>query len=149
MGLKDRQEFARWTVETSQEEDPIVCKSWHERLVFLRSIKSLTVERAVQRVGGMGRGKRHRGSCMSCQGSWNLSCGAVGVLESLGRRLACSCLYFCKPLWQSSKAGVLKVWSLGKIQLTACFCLKHSIATAICLCIISGCFCAPMPVLSS
>lgn len=56
MDLKDRQEFARSTVETSQEEDPVVCRSWHEGLLFLRSIKSLIVERAVQRVGGLGRG---------------------------------------------------------------------------------------------
>lgn len=60
VGLKDRQEFARWTVETFQEEDPTMCKSRHERLVLLRSIKSLTIGCASAKSRRNRQGEIHR-----------------------------------------------------------------------------------------
>lgn len=43
-------------METFQEDDVSTCTSWHERMVFLRSVKSLVVAYAMLRAGGTGRG---------------------------------------------------------------------------------------------
>lgn len=67
VGLKARQ------VETFQEGYPNMCKSWHERLAFLGSIKSLIVECAVVRVVRDRQRERHCSPYLSCQGAWNLS----------------------------------------------------------------------------
>lgn len=148
MVLKDRQEFARWTVETFQEEDPTMCKSWHERLVFLRSIKSLIIGCAVLRVGGTGRGRYTEVLVCSAKDPGTFPGGQWESWKVYAEDWYAICI-FCKPLWQSSKAEVIQLWSSGNSQLTACFCLKHSIETVMCLCIVYGCFCATMPVLSS
>lgn len=63
-----------------QKEDPSLCKSWRERLVFLGSIKSLIAECAVSSCEGLARGETQRPLYVLPR-SLELLLRAVGDLE--------------------------------------------------------------------